>query len=220
MRRLRRVVVKEAIGYARTAALMARPHRTPRRRPAAPAAKGALYVHGLGTTCAQFAAMDRALNAHVAFSESFDYNSGAAIDRTAVELREVIEAASAHTEKLVLIGHSLGGLVLRQALQLDETPPDGVAWVSICAPLRGTLSGTLSSLGPKNSRFTRLAETAHRLEGVPTLCVGSRFDHFIFPAENAFLDEHPRLELEDVGHVGALFDPRVHAAIRDLIDTL
>lgn len=189
---------------------------------------GVLFVHGLGASCSQFRRLRRALSADVRWFDAFEYSSGEALEQTASALGAHIAATADRCDRLVVVGHSLGGVLLRMVLQQDAPPDNVVGFVSICAPLHGTTVGRfaptkrLRALVPGSPLFTGLAGTADRLERYAgaVLTVGSSRDHFVIPPSSAFLDGHDALEVDEAGHVSCLFDTDVHDAVGKLVRRL
>ncbi|MBI2377718.1 MAG: alpha/beta fold hydrolase [Deltaproteobacteria bacterium] len=222
----RRIVVKEALAYLRTAAYASSATATLGLEGGRASAPGLFLVHGVGATPGQFKHLAAALAPDVAFVDHFDYRSTRPLDEIIGALVAAISRRStSHEPGVVVVGHSLGGLLLRIILQSDHPPPRVRAFVSICAPLGGTTrcalapSKDLRSITPGAELFVRLANTEHRLEALRgrVLAVGSWRDHFVEPKESAFLSGARALELHDAGHVASLFDRRVHEAVRALV---
>jgi pimeloyl-ACP methyl ester carboxylesterase len=184
---------------------------------------GVVFVPGVGANETQFVEMAHSLRDDAEHFDAFDYFSLRNPKTIADDLYQFLEAQPC--ERFVLVGHSLGGLLARMALQRDR-PPRGVAgFISICAPLHGTWRSkfvphpALRALSPDGEVVRELMASAHRLDRWKgrVLTIGARWDQFITPWDSAFLDGHDRLELEDVAHAGSLFDPRVHSAVINLV---
>lgn len=224
----RRVLKGEAVAYVRSgfyaAADIAR--RRVSNTNDAGGELGVLFVHGVGANRSQFIALERALEGSADRLDHFEYRSVLnSLDRVLLALDEQVRASS--SERIVLVGHSLGGLLVRLLLQSEDPPPRIAGFVSICAPLHGTamsalgfFSPALRAIAPHGARIREQETTRHRLDRWrgSILTIGSTRDHFVLPSSSAFLEEHETMRLHDTGHVGALFDPRVHAAIRSLLD--
>ncbi len=205
--------------YATTRARVA--HHPPQHAPV-----GVLLVHGVGADRTQFRGLSQALVPTGAWIDAFDYPTAAPFEATLAGLSDAIVRARAHAERLVVVGHSLGGVLLSLVLQRDERPPAHVAGlVTICAPLHGTTRGRFApwrdvrGITPDGPHIRRLIETRARLDAWqrPILTIGAERDAFVEPAESAFLPGHTQLRLSGAGHVASLFDPRTHAAIADFV---
>jgi triacylglycerol lipase len=219
---LARVIAGEALAYVRSGWYAA--HRSSRRPAPSQADLGVLFVHGLGASSTQFRALERSLGSAADHLDVFEYGSFDRFDRVLAGL--ALHVARSPARRLIVIGHSLGGLLLRMLLQSPEPPPGVAGFVSICAPLSGTTRaklaawhGDLRSISPESRLIRDLEQGRTRLDrwSGSILTIGSTRDHFVTPSESAFLDGHAVLRLDDCGHVGSLFDPRVHHAVRELI---
>ncbi len=125
-------------------------------------------------------------------------------------------------QKVHLVGHSMGGLIARNYLQIRG----GAEKVDRCL-LIGTPNGgskmapfSLSALGrllmPGSVFLRRLAEAP--LPAEARVCVlYSRHDNLVIPYENACLEGATAVELDRVGHVGLLFSRRVLQVLVDLL---
>jgi pimeloyl-ACP methyl ester carboxylesterase len=189
------------------------------RRPKSPlrtAEFGVIFVAGLGATSRQFGPLQRALRSECAWFDAFEYATVRSIPRIAEQLGEFVDRARSRCPNLVLVGHSLGGVLVRD---WTRRGPEGVVgWVSICAPLQGTTRARFSPhpalriLAPGSDYVVRLGQPT-QTPAVPGLSIGVRFDQFVVPYQNAFADGSEQTLLEDGGHTHSLFDPRVHARV-------
>ena len=211
------------MAYLRLGLLAPLRRRVPTYRPG-PAGAAVVFVPGLGANGGNFLPLRRHLESDVDLFDAFEYRSLHDPVRTARRLHMRLSALSARCERLYCIGHSLGGVLLRLALQNPVSIPNVVGFVGICSPLHGTwrskfAPSPLRQLIPDSELMTRLLASAHRLEHLEgaVLTVAARHDPFIKPHTSALLDLGPRLVLEDVGHNGALLDRRVHDAVLRLV---
>lgn len=226
MSTLTKVVAGEAAAYLRCGLLAPRGKRAIVANITRPTEFGVLFVPGVGANASQFVDIKRALSSVCDWFDAFEYFAFGHPRSLARALSNHIESSASRCGKLLAIGHSLGGLLLRLVLQADTAPPSIAGFVSICAPLQGTLRSRLAlnpslrTLLPDGPLLEELANTMHRLDPLrgSILTIGARFDSFISPHESALLRGHETLCLEDTGHVGALFDTRVHTAIRNLAE--
>lgn len=111
------------------------------------------------------------------------YNSGLRVSHNgrllAALLEELLQIYPQSVSQLVLIGHSLGGLVIRSACHYGEqaghswtstldrviyigTPHDGVPWEALTAPLYGRLALSGNSLGRTIYKFYQSRSAAMR----------------------------------------------------------
>lgn len=185
---------------------------------------GVLFVHGVGANATQFRALGSAIAGIAARLDAFEYRSRHRIEDLTLRLEEKLAQVARESEQILVIGHSLGGLLARAVLQRGSVPSNVTGFVSICAPLNGTtrarfaLSPNLRALSPGSEMFRELEASAARLQRLErVLAIGAERDLFLDPIEGAFLPAHPALRLTDTGHVGSLFDPRVHEAVREVL---
>jgi pimeloyl-ACP methyl ester carboxylesterase len=181
-----------------------------------------LFVPGVGANGSQFLALKRALEPLASGFDSHEYFTLRDPRRNAEGLARAIDA---HRGPLVVVGHSLGGFLLRLALQSDRPPERVVGYAAICSPLHGTWRARLApspglrQLAPDSELLQWVARTAPRLErwrgAIAT--VTAVHDQFVQPHESALLEGSEQLVLDDVAHAGSLFDPRVHALVRGLV---
>lgn len=188
-------------------------------------ATGVLFVPGVGANGAQFVRLKHALEPHVQWFGSFEYFSLRHPKRVARDLEVYVDDLASRVERLVLVGHSLGGLLSSMIVQGTQPPPNLFGWVSICAPLHGTWRSKLApspglrALSPDGALITEVLQTRNRLSRLEgrILTIGARRDQMIQPHTSAFLDGYPSLELKDVAHAGSLFDRSVHRAVAESV---
>lgn len=224
---LLRVVAGEAAAYVKSGILATSGIRVERNATSATDV-GVVFVHGFAARANQFSALQRVLGGETQWFDAYEYNALSPFSEILAGLRRHLDLAGSRCRRVVAIGHSLGGLLLRMVLQREDAPASVAAFVSICAPLHGTTRSRLGptrdlrGIAPGTQMFDELARTVHRLQQHPprVLAIGARRDHFIRPYTSAFLEGHERLELPDSGHVGSLFDPRVHDAVRTVVADL
>ena len=136
------------------------------------------------------------------------------LDRLATQLGQRIDALLQETgaAKLVLITHSMGGLVSRAYLQAN-----GAARVDrllmLAAPTHGTHVARLSSganarqMRPQ-SRWLRSLNT-QPLPTIPIRSLWSCGDEILLPPNTAHLEGVPEIVFEDLGHMAMVFSSRV-----------
>lgn len=193
---------------------------------------GTLFVPGVAGHPSQFASLQASLTE--AGFDAFDahaYRLDRALPQLAAELRARLEDSSTlpGSERVLLVGHSLGGVLCAAALQLlPELPARVAGLVTICSPLHGTrasrfaVRASLRQLRPDASFITQLIATQDRLLPLRgrVLTIGVATDQLVHPASSAYLEGATQLHLDGVAHAGSLLDRRTHAAVVELAATL
>jgi predicted alpha/beta hydrolase family esterase len=125
----------------------------------------------------------------------------------------------ARREPLLLVAHSMGGLVARRWLQQDAAGARCVTGLlTVGSPHGGT---QVARLGPGRAAAQMrpdarwLAELDRRPPPCPVRCLWSRIDGFVAPPASAVLAGSEAQELGGRGHFGMLRDVRLLPAIVD-----
>lgn len=125
--------------------------------------------------------------------------------------------SSGHT-RVFLIGHSMGGILARDYLQLHGGTPQVAACITLAAPHRGSKLApfAVSRLGrallPGSALVTRLNDRALP-SAVTFTAIWSRHDNIIVPPHHARLDGAENVEVTGMGHTAMLFSRQVAAAV-------
>lgn len=175
-----------------------------------------VYVtHGVLATAGVFGLLEqRLLEAGVSHVASFTYGPLRTIDSLARQLRRECERIP-EGARLHLVGHSLGGIVARYYVQEYGGRQRVRQTISLGSPFHGTsiarfLPPTLEgNLSPDSALLARLRDPARGAPEVPHLSVVAADDMLVRPAMSAAFPVGDVEVLEDVGHNGLLFDPRV-----------
>ncbi|MDD5250568.1 MAG: alpha/beta fold hydrolase [Rhodocyclaceae bacterium] len=140
----------------------------------------------------------------------------AAIDDYAARLRERIEEVCAATgaDRVVLVGHSMGGLAARAYLRAHGTARIA-RLVTLGSPHHGS---RLALLGPgANARQMEPASpwlaALNAPNAVPlpaaTVAAMSPYDNYVMPQDSAVLDGARNVAIGAVGHLAMAFSPAV-----------
>lgn len=143
----------------------------------------------------------------------------AGIDRLAEQLHDRIESLAAETgaDLVILVGHSMGGLVARAYLRWHGAARVA-RLVTLGTPHKGTwlahigLGANAREMEPENDWMRRLA--AAERAPVPMLCVWSAHDNFIMPQDGARLAGAREIVLPALGHLTMLFSPAILRILR------
>ena len=135
------------------------------------------------------------------------------VARKVDELRHATGLSKVH-----LIGHSMGGILARNFIQIRGGEKKVASCVLIGTPNQGSrlASFAISPLGrlmiPRGEFMRRLGAAPFPPQ-IPVLSIYSRHDNLIQPAANAFLPGAENVELSGLGHTGLLFSGEVHQRI-------
>lgn len=202
----------------------------PRRgRNAAPSGPPVLFVHGYTHTASAWILFARWFRrAGYTDLDATTYNSWTLdfegiVRQVEDEVRGIL--ARRPGQKLVLVGHSLGGLAVRALLNSSDLAPHILAVVTLGSPHQGTvlaplgmnkLGHTLAFQGP----LVREIEAKDRDTGVPSLAVFSPVDNMIVPLEGLRIHAPgwEELRIGPVCHVGMLYHRPTAQAALEFID--
>ena len=140
------------------------------------------------------------------------------VEPLAQRIDEVLAATGA--ARLILIGHSMGGLVVRAYMR--RYGAEKIARiVTLGTPYGGSALARIGfgangrQMVPGNNWLTRLAEEALRVE---TTTIFSPHDNYVMPQMNLLLPGAKRCALDGLGHLAMLYSPRVAVALVDVLD--
>jgi triacylglycerol esterase/lipase EstA (alpha/beta hydrolase family) len=141
------------------------------------------------------------------------------IERYAEKVKEKAEQIAKETKRtdLVLIGHSMGGLVsswYAVRLALPQTVTDVI---TIGSPLDGTcpakigLGPNAREMEPGSSFVKALQEEIGKCQSIRFFHIATKTDQLVIPSESALPKGPPerRFVVDDIGHVALLFSPRI-----------
>jgi len=138
------------------------------------------------------------------------------------ELHAKVEEYYAHCggQQVVLIGHSMGGLVSRHYMQKYGT--DKIkGQISFGTPYRGTKTYRLGQ-GTQGKQFKPGSEVCNITTPppVPHLIIWSTRDWVVVPSANGHLDDSNEMVISDAGHLGMLVSVPVFRRVHSLLDEL
>ncbi len=137
------------------------------------------------------------------------------IEKYSEKLKKKIEEIG--SDKIILIGHSMGGLVASYCA-LNLKPKVKVTdIITIGSPLHGT---KVAILGPGKcakemryqSEFTRdLVNKIKANKSIRFFCIGSKVDHVVVPNASSLLGDRSEDEylLDDIDHVSMVFQSKI-----------
>ena len=121
-------------------------------------------------------------------------------------------------EKVHLVGHSMGGVIARNYLQIRGGAEKVERCILLGTPNSGSkmVSFVVTELGKNlmpGSPFLTKLNTQPFPKNVEITNIFSRHDNMVIPYEHAILDNQSNVELTGVGHVTLLFHPAAFNAI-------
>jgi len=192
----------------------------------APAALPVLLLHGVLCNAGVWTRMKRHLDAEdlgpvyalsygppLASIESF-------ADQTAARIDAILAATGAR--QVVLVAHSMGGLVARSYLRRHGGGRVARV-VTIGTPHAGSVHSwlfpgvSLSQMHPGNPWLRELARPADHAPMPPMVSVWSWHDSMVAPQISSRIADGDNLELTGVGHNALLSDPEVFARVAEQI---
>lgn len=186
-------------------------------------ARPVVLVHGFAASAACWFALRRALHAEGRIVASFDYWPWAPsvrdiADRLVATVEDLLAVSGA--DKVHIVGHSLGGVVVAQALTGDRLAGCVDSVVTLGSPFGGTpWAGLLPvvpivwALRPGSPLLRRLA-AAPPPDDVRWLAFASTADRIVSPDRAIpFNRDVRRVTIEGAGHSGMLLAPDVIAQI-------
>jgi triacylglycerol lipase len=189
----------------------------------APTARPVMLVHGFGGTTYGWDALAEELRARGVTVEAISYAPfGRSVEQLAERLAEAVARLLAETgaDKVHLVGHSLGGIIIAQALADGFLEGQVDTVVTVAAPFGGSpwarlmpIAASVRQLRDGSPLLRRIA-VAPLPTGVRWVVVTAALD-IVVPGRRSL----PRqaavhsITVEGVGHVGLLVDPRVVSSI-------
>lgn len=148
------------------------------------------------------------------------------MQRAAEQLRDLVERTCSATgaARVVLIGHSMGGLICRAYLK-DYGGLDRVASViTLGTPHQGSRICALSldpmvhEMRPESPFLEQLGQDDPIPGAVDFTAIYSSFDHMVVPAGHGYYAGVGNIVVEGVGHNGLLWSRRVYDLVRENLE--
>jgi len=183
-----------------------------------------VFVHGLFATAGMLRPVREQIARETgAETAAFTYAPGPGIERIAERLAELLWGLPGAT-RVHLVGHSIGGLVVRWYVQELAHDERVVQSISLGSPFEGTSHARYFPLQvgrdivPGSRLLARLAEGARRGERVPHLSIAATHDSVV--PTGAALAAGDRIVVDGCGHNSLIYDPRVAREIVRRVRTI
>ncbi len=121
-------------------------------------------------------------------------------------------------DKVLLIGHSMGGMIARNYVQNRGGAAYVQGMVTLGTPHHGSKLApfALSTMGKTllpGSAFLNQFNNVSWPKETPAISIYTRYDNIVLPAESARMDGAQPVELDGMGHTSLLFHPRSLQAV-------
>lgn len=180
-----------------------------------------VLLHGLYASAGVFRPLRTCLERTLgAATYSLNYLPGPGISELAARVAEVVRAAS-ESRSIILVGHSLGGLVYRAYCQSPACDARVSLTMSLAGPFYGSRRHVLvpgqagQDLRPSSPILERIRRASPENLRIPHLSLCAADDQMILG--NGCPEYGETQTLFGVGHNGLLFDPRAHAWVTQQI---
>lgn len=198
--------------------------RNPAPRAASGRARAVILLHGIYCNAACWWWMRRRLDAcgiGPAYTLDVEPPLGS-IDGFARQLAQFIAQVRNATgaESVVLVGHSMGGIVARACLALPGLGHQVEKVVTLGSPHHGSRHALLG-IGADSRELQQDSIWLCRLNSnpastaVPIVSIYSRHDNFVAPQDSAILPGAKLVALDAIGHLSLLFDRDVARMLCD-----
>ncbi len=128
-------------------------------------------------------------------------------------------------DKVILIGHSMGGIITRNYVQSRGGAAYVHGMVTLGSPHHGSKLApfALSPMGKTllpGSAFLRQFNSIPWPKETRAVSIYTRYDNIVLPAESSRMDGSQTVELNGMGHTSLLFHPRSLQAVIDALNNI
>ena len=128
-------------------------------------------------------------------------------------------------EKVILIGHSMGGIIARNYVQNRGGAAHVQGMVTLGSPHHGSKLApfALSPMGKTllpGSKFMRQFNSVAWPNETQAVSIYTRYDNIVLPAESGKMNGAQSVELDGMGHTSLLFHPRSLQAVLGALDNI
>lgn len=152
------------------------------------------------------------------------------IESYAERVKELVEKVRLETksEKVILVGHSMGGIVSTHYALSEEGLGKVERIVTLGSPLQGTKLAVLAwfckcarEMSLHSPFLNKLNEKIEANQTIPILSIGSKSDIVVLPWKSAFANG-PRVTnigVSDIGHMGLIYDKKIYDLTTDFMSS-
>jgi triacylglycerol lipase len=179
-----------------------------------------VLLHGLFATAGVLRPLRECLECAGPRTASFSYAPGSGVEQIASRLADLVARLPSGV-RVHLIGHSMGGLVVRWYVQELQPRSEIVQTISLATPFDGVPRARLlpgpagRDISPGSALLRRLRDSANG--GVPHLSIAAGRDSMIPDGAHFVVGE--RAVIDDCGHNALLYDPRVAEILVERVRT-
>lgn len=142
------------------------------------------------------------------------------LTKTVDELRITLKV-----EKVILIGHSMGGIIARNYVQNRGGAAYVHGMITLGSPHHGSKLApfALSPMGKTllpSSAFLRQFNSVTWPKETQAVSIYTRYDNIVLPAESGKMDGAQSIELDGMGHTSLLFHPRSLQAVLNALSNI
>jgi triacylglycerol esterase/lipase EstA (alpha/beta hydrolase family) len=146
------------------------------------------------------------------------------IESLSEQLAKKVDELRIHlkVEKVILIGHSMGGLIARNYVQSRGGSAYVEAMITLGSPHHGSKLAPFA-LSPMGKNLLPGCEFITNFNSIPwpeattATSIFTRYDNIVLPAESAKMESARHIELDGMGHTALLFHPR---ALQTVVESL
>lgn len=196
---------------------------TARRPKGAPSPQHAVFVHGFMAHGRVFAPLREHVERETGHTTSeVSYGPLERFEAVAERVARALEEAAAHGP-VTAVGHSLGGLLLRWAIQELHAAPHVDRLITLASPHAGTDAAKVGilplakAIAPGSPVVTQLERSRERAAHIEKVALVAERDRMIRPPASAALPDAEVHWLEGVGHNEMLFHPEVFAKVTEAL---
>lgn len=189
-----------------------------------------LLVHGWLATSLDMLAIKLRLTRDGFDCDAMDFSYMGVLDSIsdyAGELAWRVELENAHHRHIVIVAHSMGGLVTRYYLKNLRTTDQVKTVITVAAPHHGTFGGMIlpprsvptSEMLPDSPFLEELNSVSETTPGVDFHAIWTPTDGVVIPAENSIMCGARNYKVSGLGvtHLGLLMSDAAYAIVLDVL---